>query len=260
MECYNKTMNREARIIKPRFIAGIILIAILAIVIANILIPKQTEFPLSELERISLEERSASAANYLEEIDKLGDFDKDNKSNPIINNFPLDRYISYALEYSYNENDKSELSVKEIKKFLESTFDAEFSAEAINGVGISPLLLDKNVTHDPVAKTYSIKKDFNKRQIADIPISKYIIKNSFTNKDKSVYTIVYDKYTAKSPYDILPHIDGANTKDYLEGKGKVTSFKNAINSDNAKKITNPEKETIVEYILKGNQLKIKSIK
>lgn len=254
-------MNKEARIIKPRFIAGIILIAILAIVIANIFIPKQTEFPLSELERISLKERSASTANYLEEIDKLGDFDKDSKSNPIINGFPLDRYISYALEYSYNESNKSELSIKEIKKFLESTFDAEFSAEAINGVGISPLLLDKNVTHDPVGKIYGIKKDYDKRQIANIPISKYIIKNSFTNKDKSVYTIVYDKYTAKSPYDVLPHIDGsAETKTYLEGKGKITSIKNAINANNVKEITNPEKETTVEYILKDGKLLIKSIR
>lgn len=253
-------MNKEARIIKPHFIAGILLIAILAIVITNIFIPKQTEFPLSELERISLEERSASAANYLEEIDKLGDFDKDSKSNPIINGSPLDRYISFALEYSYNESDKSELSVKEIKKILESTFDAEFSEEAINGIGISPLLLDKNVTHDPVAKTYSIKKDYGKRQIANIPISKYIIKKSFTNKDKSTYTIVYDKFTAKSPYDILPHIDAAGTKDYLEGKGKVSSFKNAINADNVKEITNPEKETTVEYILKDGKLLIKSIR
>lgn len=254
-------MSREARIFKPRFIAGILLIAIIAIAIATIFIPKQTEFPLSELERISLEERSAKAINYLEEIDKNEAFDNGNESNPIVNDYPLDRYISYALEYSYNENDKSELTVKEIKKFLESTFDAEFSEEAINGVGISPLLLDKNATHDPVGKIYSIKKDFDKRQIADIPVSKYIIKNSYTNKDKSIYTIVYDKYTAKSPYDILPHISGgAEVKAYLEGKGKVISLKNTINADNVKDITSTEKETVVEYVLKDEKLLIKSIK
>ena len=253
-------MSRKVNIITPRKLIGIALIAIIIVAGVIIFSPKQTEFPLSELERISLEERSAKAANYLEELDKNEEVDKNAAHNPIINDYPLDRYIAFALEYNYNENDKTELTVKEIKKFLESIFDGEFNEKDINSVGISPLLLDKNVSHDPVEKTYSIKKDFNKRQIADIPISKYIIKNSFTNKDKSVYTIVYDKYTAKSPYDILPHIDGANTKDYLEGKGKVTSFKSAINSDNAKEITNPEKETIVEYILKDNQLKIKSIK
>ena len=254
-------MNREARIIKPRFIAGIILIAILAIVIANIFIPKQTEFPLSELERISLEERSASVANYLEEIDKLDDFDKDSKSNPIINGFPLDRYISYALEYSYNESNKSELSVKEIKKFLESTFDAKFNEEKINGVGISPYLLDKNVNHDPVAGTYSIQKNYDKHLIANTAISKYIVKNSFANKDKSTYTIIYDKFVAKSPYDVLPHINSnVDINNYLEGKGKITSIKNAINADNVKEITNPEKETTVEYTLKDGKLLIKSIR
>ena len=253
-------MSRKVNFITPRNIIGLALAAIIIVAGVIIFSPKQTEFPLSELERISLEEHSAKAANYLEEIDNSEESSKDAAHNPTINNHHLDRYIAFALEYNYNENDKTELTVKEIKKFLESIFDGEFNENDINSVGISPLLLDKNVNHDPVGKTYSIKKDFSKRQIADIPISKYIIKNSFTDKDKSIYTIVYDKYTAKSPYDILPHIDGANTKDYLEGKGKVASFKNAINSDNAKKITNPEKETIVEYILKGNQLKIKSIK
>ena len=253
-------MSRKVNFVTPRNIISLALVAIIIVAGAIIFSSKQTEFPLSELERISLEERSAKTANYLEEIDNSEESSKDAAHNPIVNNFPLDRYIAFALEYNYNENDKTELTVKEIKKFLESVFDGEFNEKDINSVGISPLLLDKNVSHDPVGKTYSIKKDLNKRQIADIPISKYIIKNSFTNKDKSVYTIVYDKYTAKSPYDILPHIDGANTKDYLEGKGKVTSFKNAINSDNAKSITNPEKETVVEYVLKDGKLLIKSIK
>ena len=253
-------MSRKVNFVTPRNIVGLALVAIIIVAGVIIFSPKQTEFPLSELERISLEERSAKAANYLEELDRNEEIDKDAAHNPIANDYPLDRYIAFALEYNYNENDKTELTVKEIKKFLETVFDGEFDEKDINSVGISPLLLDKNVSDDPVGEVYSIRKDFDKRQIADISISKYIIKKSFTNKDKSIYTIIYDKYTAKSPYDILPHIDGANTKDYLEGKGKVTSFKNAINSDNAKKITNLEKETIVEYILKDNQLKIKSIK
>ncbi len=178
-------MGREARIVKPRFIAGLILIAILFSAIATIFIPKQNEFPVSELERIALKEYSAKYANYLEEIDRTGDADKDNQNNPIINNFPLDRYIAYALEYSYNENDKSELTVKEIKKFLESVFDAEFKEEEINNVGISPLLLDKNVNHDPVSKVYSIQKTTDKRQIAAIPITKYIRKKHLHQQRKN---------------------------------------------------------------------------
>ena len=253
-------MSREVHVIRPRFIVGVLLIAIIAGAIATIFIPKQTESPLSELERISLEERSAKVVNYLEEIDKLDEFDKDNEQNPLVGEYPLDRYITYALEYSYNENDKSELSVKEIKKILSNTFDFEFNEEAINNVGVTPLLLDKNVNHDPSTKTYSIKKDFDKRQIAAIPVSKYIVKDSYANKDKSVYTIIYDKYAVKSPYDILPHIDGSDTKDYLEGKGKIAAFKDAITAENAKEITNPEKETTVEYVLKEGKLLIKAIR
>lgn len=253
-------MSRKVNFITPRNIISLALVAIIIVAGVIIFSPKQTEFPLSELERISLEERSAKAANYLEELDRNEQINKDATHDPVISDFPLDRFVAFALEYNYNENDKSDLTVKEMKKLLESIFDAKFKEEDINNVGISPLLLDKNVSHDPVGKVYSIRKDFNKRQIADIPISKYVAKNSFTNKDKSIYTIVYDKYTAKSPYDILPHIGGTGTKDYLEGKGKVTSFKNAINSDNAKSITDPEKETVVEYVLKDGKLLIKSIK
>jgi hypothetical protein len=257
---YNKAMSRKVNFITPRNIIGLALAAIIIVAGVIIFSPKQTEFPLSELERISLEERSAKAANYLEELDRNEGIDKNAAHNPIVNDYPLDRYIAFALEYNYNENDKTELTVKEIKKFLESVFDAEFKEEEINNVGISPLLLDKNVNHDPVGKVYSIQKTTDKRQIAAIPITKYIRKNTYTNKEKTVYTIVYDKYTAKSPYDVLPHIDSANTKDYLEGKGKITTFKNAITAESAKEITQPEKETSVEYIVKDGKLIIKSIK
>ncbi len=253
-------MSREVRFINPRIIIGAVLIAIIVIAGSIIFAPKPTEFPLSDLERIMLDERSTKTVNYLEEIDMLGEIDKDHPSNPIVNEYPLDRYVAYALEYNYNENDKTELTTKEMETLLESIFDIDFDEEQINSVGISPLLLDKNIGHDPVSKVYSINKNYDKRQIANIPISKYIKKNAYTNKDKTVYTVVYDKYTAKSPYDILPHIEASGTKDYLEGRGKVSIIKNAINADNVKDITNPEKETTIEYVLKDDKILVKSIK
>jgi len=256
-------MSREVKFSPRIFIiaAAAVALAFLTTIIIINLIPKETEFPVSELEKLALIERSEKYTTFLEEIDQNKEFDENAAHNPVVADFPLDRYIAYALEYNYNFEDKTELTAKNIKKFLESVFDTTFDEEALNGVGISPYLLDKSIGHDPVSRIYYIHKDFDKRQIANIPVVKYIRKNIYTNEDKSIYTIVYDKYNAKSPYDVLPHLDGATgTKDYLEGKGKITSLKDAIDEKAAKAITAPEKETTVEYILKDGKLVIKSIK
>lgn len=246
-------MNSEARIKIPRL--AIIVAVLLIAAIAGIIIVKSqpTEFPLSSLESLALTERTETAINYLEEIDK-GSETFDNLSD-----YPLDRFVAFALEYNYNENDKTEISAKQIKKLVESIFDITLKTEDINNVGISPLLLDKNVTHDPVGKVYTINPPTDKRIIADIPITKYIENKTFTNKDKTAYTIIYDKYTAKSPYDVIPHASGEGVKDYLEGKGKIKSIKNTITKDNATEIVAPAKQTTITYVVKNGKILIKSI-
>ncbi len=244
---------KEVRFRIPKLAIACVLILAAAITAILIIKNQPTEFPVSGLEQIALEERTAKTINYLEEIDR-----KDEDAN----NQSLDRYIAYALEYSYNENDKASLTTAEIKDFLESVFDRQFSPDELNNVGISPLLLDKNVSHDPVGQVYTLNPHTDKRIIADIPVTKYIATKIYTNKDKSVYTITYDKYTAKSPYDVLPHLtgSGAGVNDYLDGKGKIKSLKDAIDEDGAKAITTPEKQTTIEFVLKDKKLLIKSIK
>ncbi len=247
-------MNSEARIKIPRL--AIVVAVLLIAAIAGIIIVKSqpTEFPLSSLESLALTERTETAINYLEEIDK------DSETFDNLADYPLDRFIAFALEYNYNENDKTEISAKQIKKLVESIFDITLKTDDINNVGISPLLLDKNVTHDPVGKVYSIQPHTDKRIIADIPITKYIESKTFTDKDKTVYTIIYDKYTAKSPYDVIPHASGEGVKDYLDGRGKIKSIKNTITKDNAAEIVAPAKQTTITYVVKNGKILIKSIK
>ncbi len=246
-------MNSEARTKIPRL--AIVVAALLIAAIAGIIIVKSqpTEFPLSSLESLALTERTETAINYLEEIDK------DSETFDNLSDYPLDRFIAFALEYNYNENDKTEISAKQIKKLVESIFDITLKTDDINNVGISPLLLDKNVTHDPVGKVYSIQPHTDKRIIADIPITKYIESKTFTDKDKTVYTIIYDKYTAKSPYDVIPHASGEGVKDYLDGRGKIKSIKNTITKDNAAEIVAPAKQTTITYVVKNGKILIKSI-
>lgn len=251
-------MNSEARIKIPRL--AIVVAVLLVAAIAGIIVVKSqpTEFPVSDLERLTLEERSEKIINYLEEID--GNTKSTEANNPDINNIPLDQYIAYALEYSYNENDQPELSAKKIKSFLESTFDISFKTNDINDVGISPLLLDKNVTHDPVGQVYTISPSTDKRIIAGIPVSKYFLKEIHTNEDKSIYAATYDKYTINSPYDILPHLESTEgVNDYLNGNGKIKSLKDAITKTAAEKLGEPVKQTTIEFVLKDKKLLIKSI-
>ena len=251
-------MNQvRIRIPKLAIAIGIVLILAIASIIAIKTIP--TEYPLSELESLAMEERTGKIINYLEEID--GNTKSTETNNPDVNAIPLDQYIAYALEYSYNENDQPELSAKKIKKFLESTFDISFKTEDINSVGISPLLLDKNVNHDPVSQIYTLNPSTDKRIIADIPVTKYFLKEIHTNKDKTIYTATYDKYTAKSPYDILPHLESMEgVNDYLNGNGKIKSLKDSITKSAAEKLGEPVKETTIEFVLKDKKLLIKSIK
>ena len=247
-------MNSEARIKISKL--AITVAALLIAAIAGIIIIKSqpTEFPLSDLESIALKEKTETAINYLEEIDK------DSETYDNLTDYPLDRFVAFALEYNYNENDKTEISAKQIKKLIQSIFDIELKTEDINNVGISPLLLDKNVTHDPVGQVYTINPPTDKRIIADIPVTKYIENKTFTDKDKTIYTVVYDKYTAKSPYDVIPHASGEGVKDYLEGKGKIKSIKNTITKDNAAEIVAPAKQTAITYVVKNGKILIKTIK
>lgn len=249
---------REARIKIPKLAIAIAIIFIAVIATIVIIKSHPTEFPISSLERLTIEERTEKIINYLEEIDSNAKSTETN--NPDINSIPLDQYIAYALEYSYNENDQPELSAKKIKKFLESTFDISFKTADINGVGISPLLLDKNVNHDPVSQIYTLNPSTDKRIIADIPVTKYFLKEIHTNEDQTIYTATYDKYTAKSPYDILPHANGEGVRDYLDGKGKIKSLKDSITKSAAEKLGDPVKQTTIEFVLKDKKLLIKSIK
>ena len=242
----------------------IIIAAVLAILAIFIIatVFRKPERQLTVLERNAIKEFSDKAMAHMEEIDfDTSNVDQDNKSNPIINGYPLDRYIAYALEYSYEYKDKSELSVKDVKKTIASIFDVKLDEKQINNVGVSPYLLDKHIDHEPVAQKYSIRKDFDKRQIADIKITKYILGEMKVNEDSTLYTVTYNKYTAKSPYDVLPHSTGSNAgvNDYLNGKGKISSVKALITPENAESITGVEKQTTVEYIIKDDQLRIKSI-
>ncbi len=231
-------------------IAGVIIVALLIALIIN-LIPK--ERAITTLEEKGIKDFSAKVMPYMDEIDLTNEGPGADKLSDI----STDRYIAYALEYSYNNNDKSELSATEIKDLIASIFDVELNEEKINSVGISPLLLDKHVGHEPVNMVYSIDKtNYTKRDIAAIPVSNYVLTSIKADKDD--YVVTYDKFSVKNPYDALNNakedIPGINA--YLNGNGKVAPVKAAIDGSFA----NKDKETVVKMKTKDSKLTITSIK
>ena len=253
-------MEREARI---KTILKFALTAVIAAAITFVVVKITTpERQATILEQNAVKEFSAKVMSHMEELDfDTSTADQNSQINPIVDGYPLDRYIAYALEYSYDRNDKSSLTTEEIKTLIAKLFDTELNPEQINNVGVTPLLLDKHINHEPVSATYSIRKEYNKRDIAAIPVSNYILDSIKVNSDNTIYTVTYNKYTAKNPYDILPHANSnAEVNEYLNGKGKISSIKALITADNAESITSAEKQTTVEYIIKDNALHVKSVK
>ena len=236
-------------------VLGVLLIVLLLVIL---LIIKTTK--LSKIEKIKIEDTSSDIMLFYEEID-----------NKEVND--TDGYIAYALEYSYNVNDKSELTTKEIKELIESKFNIKLEEDKINDVGITPYLLKKNISHDPSEKKYSIDKSILTQQdIASIPITKYEITN--IKKKGKKYIVTYDKYVVKNPYEIMNYYSDLNVQseeeettydtseilNYLTCKGKITSVKKILTKDDLETLAKKEKSIEIKYILVDGNLKIDNSK
>ena len=236
-------------------VLGVLLIVLLLVIL---LIIKTTK--LSKIEKIKIEDTSSDIMLFYEEID-----------NKEVND--TDGYIAYALEYSYNVNDKSELTTKEIKELIESKFNIKLEEDKINDVGITPYLLKKNISHNPSEKKYSIDKSILTQQdIASIPITKYEITN--IKKKGKKYIVTYDKYVVKNPYEIMNYYSDLNVQseeeettydtseilNYLTCKGKITSVKKILTKDDLETLAKKEKSIEIKYILVDGNLKIDNSK
>ena len=239
-------------------ILGVVLLLVVLLVILFIINSNK----LTDLERIKIEDNSKDVMLFMEEVETSKD---------------IDRFIAYALEYSYNLNDKDILTAKEIKELIQSKFNVELKEDSINDVGVTPYLLDKHIAHDPEEKTYSInKKDLTQAAIAKIPVVKYEI--SKIKKKGKKYIVTYNKYVVENPYEVLNYYndmtgkltdeekenytpyDTSDIYNYLTCKGKITSVKEAIDKDNIEKVGKVDKEITVTYIIKDDKLLIDEVK
>lgn len=266
-------MDRIIENKKTMYILVAIIIAIVALfVVVNLLSNKKEK--LTEIEEIKLKEVSNDVMNYMEAIENTESTE-------------IDRYIIYALLYSYNENDNNTLSSKEIVNLIKDKFTIEISEDKVREIGITPDMLYKNISYDSMEDKFILNQ--YKQTYADIAATE-IVKYNLTSiaKEKGEYTLTYDKYVATNPYEILNYymdknnemmnanrdeetgeilnsnseyepVDTSEIDGYLRGKEKVGTIKKYIVEENLSRVAEKRETIKVIYVVKENKLLIDRI-
>jgi len=249
-------INKKYRKVFLTSLLCIFTVILLVIVISN-------SHKLTPIEKRELKRNSDMVMSYMEEIENVKKVD-------------LSSYVVYAMEYNYNENDKTKLSLNEMVKLLENIFDKKFSKKEIEKIGITPLMVNKNISYDYDNKKYIIDKaSYSYADIASTKIVKYqlqIIKKNGKNK----FTGIYRKYVVSNPYEVLNYYDSLNNNkdakktaknydttdifNYLTGKEKLKVMKTYITSKNAKKIAKDKGEVEVKYVVVRDKILVKEIR
>lgn len=226
---------------------------------------------ISSIEEKTLREKSDDLMLYIEDITL-------SESNDI------DKYIIYALDYSYNKNNKNNLNCDEITTFIKENFTVDTDAEKIRNMGVSPLMLAKNITYEPTTDSYKMNITKKSPQtIKDEPIIYYKLEK-ISKKNKKKYVVTYKKYIIRDPYQMLNYymdinnntegkedgkgnmtydlVDTTPIVNYLTGAGKLANIKSLIKSNNISSYAQEDKkgEIKVTYIIKNDKLLIDKYK
>lgn len=237
-----------------KILFAILGVFLLALIIISIMIINGKK--LTELEKMKIYETSEKIENYIDEV--------------LLHEDDEGRYISFAIEYLYNETNKNEYSVDDIIEVINTTFDIDYTAEEILQIGISLEMLNKGIIFD--SSSYVFKYDTEKTlvDIADTSLVKYSIKE-IKKKNKEEFKVVYEKYIVENPYEVLNYYNDKNINKkedeeeydtrkiigYLSGTEKVGVIKKIINSENIKEVGKIEEGPTLIYIVKDGNLVIK---
>ncbi|MBQ8192538.1 MAG: hypothetical protein IJZ46_00480 [Bacilli bacterium] len=226
---------------------------------------------ISEIEEKTVRNKSEELITYIEDITL-----SDSKE--------VDKYIIYALSNSYNKESKSSLTCKEIYEFIKENFTIEITEEKIKNMGISPSMLEKNISYNPTTDSYEIlSTKLDGQTIAETPITYYKLEK-ISKKNKKKYVLTYSKYTIEDPYKMLNYYMDENMKNegvedengnitynlvdttplvnYLTGNGKLGDAKSIIDDNKIDNYATLDKKGTIKitYIAKGDKLLIDKIK
>lgn len=247
--------NLQDKIKKNPVIAllGILVLVFLIITIIYLVGIKK----LSSIEEKELTSRSDEIVYYLDDL--LLDTDK------------VDKYIIYSLDYNLHENNDSTMSIEDMYNFIKDNFDIKINKDELIDVGITPLMLSKNITYDSQKLMYTINSVHgNPTDIAETSVNYYHV-NKINKKNRKKYIITYQKYVINDPYEVLNYylennakveepVDIVPFRNYLAGSGSLYSFVKSIDSNDINKFSKKDKEVKVTIVVIDNKLKINQVK
>lgn len=249
----------EITINKKTLIIITIIFAIFICFISFIIIKFKSDNSVSKIEEIKLKEVSHITMSYISEIEE-------NKSSE------LDKYVIFALEYSLYENNKKEVTLEEVISIVGNRFNINISSEELSLLGITPLMVEKGISYEPIEEIFTIKdKKKTQSEISSIPITKYLLTNS--EKDGEEYILTYQKYVVSNPYKILDYyneknneidkiedkIDVTEINEYLKGNKIKRVIENYVTEENAEIIAKNKGIIKVIYIVKNDKILIDRI-
>mgnify|MGYP004541396661 CR=1 FL=1 len=259
---------------KGILITLLVVVFVVSIVLIIILFNKKGT-KLSAIEELKLRETSNSVIDYIDQIENSQSTE-------------IDRYINYCLEKVYNEENKTSLTVLELKEIVSKNFTVNISEKQFEEIGITSDMLSKNITYDFTDKKYTMNiPELSYSDIANQEIIKYIIDK--IEKDNTRYVITYKKYLVKNPYEILNYYNDLNNKAsqpvidektgeiieqngenseyydtseimaYLKGNAKISVIKKYITEENASVVGEQVGTVKIAYVFRNNQILIDSI-
>ena len=230
-------------------VSALAIIALIIFAVSKLL--KSAE--LSDFEKTSFEKETKPILDYLYVIDN------DSASEEPAQ---LDKYVTFALLYSANEQDKSELTFDEIRDIIKRYFTVDTNARPLETLGITPIMADYHITGGREAEAFSIDITSDTKTIARTPIVKYILTD--VKKSDNDFIATYKKSIAEDPYKVF---NFANDNDietpgagaYLKGEGKIASLQNIITAENAERLATLNKELTITYETTSSGLRVKEM-
>ena len=214
---------------------------------------------VSEIEKKELDKKTKNIINFIDDI-------ASSKSDKI------DKYIIFALDYSYNMNSKNNMTVKEVTDFLNNHFTVDITEDDIKNIGITEEMVEKNIVYDSNKELFTIKVvPKSGSSLANDNIV-YLKRNNIIKINKKKYKIYYYKYVIENPYDMLNYYLDSNINDndsnydvtvirnYLMGSASIGSLLNSINENDIKMFAKKDKKIVITYIVDGDNLLIDKIK
>lgn len=214
---------------------------------------------LTSLEQKTIKDVSKKVMPYMDRIEKS----KEKKK--------LNKYIYYALEYAYNEYDKKELTIEEVKNIISNTFNYKINEKELKEMPLTKEMLENNIIYDYEKEVFvNDKSQVTQSDIANNKLVFYEI-NKIKKISSDKFKVIYDKYLVTNPYEILNYYSDLNNKknvkkkyditpiyNYLVAKGKEKDIKNYVIGANFKKFAKKKGNFIVIYIVKDDKILIDS--